>query len=250
MDKMITSQYITLPASSSSRFFKENTNSHYFTKLDQRLNLKDGNWEIAIADLYFPVTWPTISDGWMVIFSSSPVEKTYTLKLKAGRPESVNELILRLNLMLRHKHANHLVKTFYDSFRNQSMIEIKEGVNMRMSDDLSDILGFERKQMLTKGLHQSTRPVDIEGGFHSIFIYSDLVKRRPVGDQQLPLLQIVLAEGKRHKTVHKQFLNRQYQQAAAIESDCVEMQLTRDDGVNIPFATGEVSVTLHLRKIK
>lgn len=250
MESTQTSQYITLPASSSSKYYKDNTNSHYFTKLDQRLNLKDGNWEVAIADLYFPVTWSTIADGWMLVTETEPVEKTHSMKIKAGRPESVNELILRLNLMLKNKRVGHLVRTFYDSFRNQVLIDVKKGVSLKMSDDLCDILGYERESPLTKGVHQSVRPVDIEGGFHSIFIYSDLVKRRAVGDKQLSLLQMVSAEGKRHTMVHIPFVNRQYQRAAGIESETIEIRLTRDDGEDVPFTSGRVSLTLHLRKTK
>ena len=245
---MSSSFYITLPASSSARVFPENTNSHYFTRLNQRLNLKDGSWEVAIADMHYPVTWSTLTDGWMVVTESILRQETYKLELKPGRPQSPNEFILRLNLMLRMKKISRLVRMFYDTFRNQVLIEVKKGATLKMSNGLCDILGFNIETELTEGSYSSVRNVDVEGGFHSIFIYSNLVENRVVGDKQVPLLQIIPVEGDRNQLVHVPFMNRQYQKANAIESDTVEIRLTREDGRDIPFTSGLVSLTLHVRK--
>ena len=69
-----------------------------------------------------------------------------------------------------------------------------------------------------------------------------------MGDKQLALLRIVPTEGNRHETSHEEFLNRQYQKAATIDTDTIEIRLTKEDGTDVPFTSGHVSITLHLKR--
>ncbi len=52
--------------------------------------------------------------------------------------------------------------------------------------------------------------VDMAQGFYSLYVYTDVVEPRVVGDTVVPLLRVVPIEGKHGDVVSKSFDNVQY----------------------------------------
>lgn len=270
--------YISLPANSSANYFPDNTNSHYFTKLEKRLNLKKGEWEIALTDLFYPKSWINIPDGVIRVvrrgegipFSSLThpqkisalassfdelnedltFDKIEDISLSGGGIDSIRELIKKIDQSFEGKELKNSFYFSYDAFSNKSYISIREGIMLFMSDDLYEALGFKSHVSLVTGQHFSPRVCDPDAGFRSIYVYTNLIEKRIVGDVRVPLLRSVPTKGVRNARVHEAFLMRQYLKAANLNTDTVEIRLTSDRGTDIPFASGIVYVNLHARRIK
>ena len=70
---MSTQFYLTLPSNSSMSYFPNNTVANFRVKLAETIDLP-GQWEVALVELYYPHTWPTVTKG---------VQQTFLYKLGA-----------------------------------------------------------------------------------------------------------------------------------------------------------------------
>ena len=71
-----------------------------------------------------------------------------------------------------------------------------------------------------------------------------------MGDAQVPLLRMVLVEGRDAEMVTRIFDPVQYCPLVLRRFQTVEIDIRDDTGVKIPFERGRVVVTLHGRKRK
>ena len=91
--------------------------------------------------------------------------------------------------------------------------------------------------------------VDMARRFDTIYIYTDVVESRIVGESMAPLLRSLPVRGTHGATVSERFTNLHYvpllRRLRTIEMDI------RDDTVRrVPFEYGRVTVTLHFRRRK
>ena len=56
MDQILDEFYVTLPSNSSMKYFPENTQSSYRTKLSPPL-VMHGDWEVALSEVFMPRSW-------------------------------------------------------------------------------------------------------------------------------------------------------------------------------------------------
>ena len=61
-------------------------------------------------------------------------------------------------------------------------------------NDMAYMLGFTPKLVISKTT-TGDRQMDLEYGFHDLFVYCDLIQSQFVGDALVPLLRIVPVEG-------------------------------------------------------
>ena len=102
------SLYITLPSNSSADYFPDNTNSHYFTHLEERLRFEEGEWEVALADLSYQNTWNNITEGRLTVGDILDVGEDdkleitirHEMNLNKGRVDSIPELIFLIQRAL------------------------------------------------------------------------------------------------------------------------------------------------------
>ena len=52
--------YLTLPSNSSSKYFPNNTLTHFVTKLHNDVSLS-GEWEVALVDIMYPQNWYNVN---------------------------------------------------------------------------------------------------------------------------------------------------------------------------------------------
>ena len=117
-------------------------------------------------------------------------------------------------------------------------------------DDLSDILGFERGIALTALESWSVHKPDVHRGMSSMFVYSDVVKERLVGDALVPLLRVVPATGARNDVVHTEFNVVHYLPVNNIATDIIRVRICRDNGETINFTGGKVNINLHFKRVQ
>ena len=90
--------------------------------------------------------------------------------------------------------------------------------------------------------------MDLEYGFHDLFVYRDLIQSKYVGDALVPLLRIVSVEGEVGQRVSKSFLHPQYVPVSRKQFKTIEVNIKRDTVESVPFEFGRVLLTLHFRQ--
>ena len=92
--------------------------------------------------------------------------------------------------------------------------------------------------------------VDMAQGFYALYVYTNVVESRVVGDTVAPLLTAVQLEGKHGDVVSKSFDNVQYIPVLHKEFTTIEIDIRDDAGRRVPFERGRVTETLHFRRRK
>ncbi|CAH3172814.1 unnamed protein product [Porites lobata] len=94
------------------------------------------------------------------------------------------------------------------------------------------MLGFTREQTISKTT-TGDRQVDLEYGFHDLFVYCDLIQSQYVGDALVPLLRIVPVEGEVGQRVSKSFVRPQYLPVSRKQFETIEVNIKRDTGESV-----------------
>ena len=132
-----------------------------------------------------------------------------------------------------------------------SYSDISQKATVRMTPDtvfktgVINMLGFHADGVTSASggyktmERDSTSVIDMAQGFYSLYIYTNVVESRVVGDSVVPLLRIVPIEGKHGEVVSKSFDIVQYIPVSNKEFTTIEIDIR-----------GRVTVTLHFRRRK
>ena len=95
----------------------------------------------------------------------------------------------------------------------------------------------------------ANRPPDINAGQYVLCIYSDIIRSSVLGDSKTPLLAVVSASGEfgKHITVEPVRLDFIPINSARIQR--VNISIKSISGIPVTFERGQVTVTLHLKRI-
>ena len=90
--------------------------------------------------------------------------------------------------------------------------------------------------------------VQMDQGFDTIYVYTDVVESRIVGDSVAPLLRALPVGGSHGETVSDRFTNIHYVPLLYSHFKSIEIDIRDDIGRRVPFEYGRVTVTLHFRR--
>ena len=261
--------YLTLPSNSSLAYFPDNKASHFTTKLPQPQEL-DGEYEVGLAELQFSNSYRNVLKD-KVYFEFESVEeitsggnsgvasRKHCLRVEVpdGLYESNKYFITVLNKLATTRlvefgatKTDPAVKFYYNpATRRASITMFMENTSLQLSPALMDILGISPETVVTGvGKYFGTHSMDLDQNVKSIFVYTDLVQPRPVGDVVVPLLRTLPPVDKEKETMHYMFEKPHYMPLARFQFDTVEILLTSDKGQPISFEHGHSIVTLHFRR--
>ncbi len=135
----------------------------------------------------------------------------------------------------------------YGDTSQRATVDVPQGTKVELSQPLQSMLGMEQCE-LEEGQHTGNKPVDLQGGFYSLYVYCDLLEPRIVGDAQVPLLRIVPIEGTQGQMITKTYENIQYVPVLKKNFRTVELYIMTDTGELVSFNPGKLVVTLHFRR--
>ena len=75
--------------------------------------------------------------------------------------------------------------------------------------DIRQMLWFSPNTVISR-TSTAEWAIDLENGFHDLYVYCDIIQSQYVGDALIPLLRIVPKEGKDGETINKSFICPQY----------------------------------------
>ena len=252
--------------------FPRNTCSSYRVKLAKEIVLGRGKWEVALASMSYPRTWYNLSkDGTDITytpvlkqaadsslkFKGSAFDEKHA-KLPAGHYQHIESLISEINTVVGRSIEDKGIRIRYEKYSQKVTIELKKHASLKLSEELSNILGFAKVLDVSHRGENDTirafvgdRVADINGGYYNIMLYANIIEEQIVGDSLVPLLKSIPMTNKQegdddYLTV--EFDHLQWVPVKLTTFDEILIELRRDDGTLVPFERGVVSATLVLRR--
>ena len=128
-------------------------------------------------------------------------------------------------------------------------LDIPPGCSLHFSEPLSSMLGLGYGRVACNDLTLRGRfPIDLSRGIDSLYVYSDVVQTKLVGDTSVPLLAIVPISGTHGHMSFKEYSTPVYSDLAKNIFSTIEIYIMDSGGRSIPFEFGKVTVLLHFRK--
>ena len=123
------------------------------------------------------------------------------------------------------------------------------GTNIGLTPSTSVVLPHEETP---DGSHtyrkEAEHVVHMDQGFDTIYVYTDVVESRIVGDSSAPLLRALSVSVSQGATVSDRFTNIHCVPVLYSHFHSIEMDIRNDTGRHVPFEYGRVTVTLHFRR--
>ena len=259
--------FVTLPSNSSMDIFPDNKITRFNTQLAKRISLQ-GNWECGLVEIHYPFSFDATSSELWVRYRLKPTPRVViangnTQVQGAETPEDTGESgVIHLNggpykeitSLMGEMKNNQEFSMICDVLINNGRIRIvpkPKVVCMTLSPLLQKIF-----HMPVKDLFGTTEGVDVARLDALIpshmYVYTDIVEPQPVGDTLAPLLRIINV-GKHGKMPGAQisytFIHPHYIPLMKREFNRIEVDIRDDLGENVPFASGQLNVKLHFRKV-
>ncbi|KAI8488092.1 hypothetical protein Bbelb_342100 [Branchiostoma belcheri] len=260
---MANSFYVTLPSDGSMDIFPENTVTNYRTKLAHPIELS-GEWEVGLVEIQYPHSWRNVREGENTLLSYVVDEKVQgsnreydIVKIPIGYYENIQHLLKTLNEAASVRYPD--VFTQRDMFAYNGitkrvtivlppMVTNATTTKTYLVGPLAEKLGWGSKDVIYGSWVQAPRSPDPNLGFHSLYVYGDIVQHRLVGGVKVPLLRIIKIEGHDGDIVDHPIMTPHYIPLARKRFETMEIDIRNDLGAAVPFEQGRLIVTLHFRQ--
>ena len=263
--------HITLPSNSSMTYFPENTLTNYKTRLHLPLDLGyAGSWEVGISEMVFPRNWKNVKPGRVLpdpikkgiepIYPPHPGDYAITVFpernapdcrifwLEPGHYTKVSDVARVFT-----KYVTPYGRIGWDKTQGHIKVTLHKNQFWILTEKLATLWGVDT-EMWTPDKEEVTfegkRIADTFPDIASLYVYCDLITHQLVGDARVPLLRIVPVTGKNGENVTVTFDNIQYRPVRGGTIQTIEVDIRDGTGDPIPFHTGQVVVTLHLRRAR
>ena len=145
------------------------------------------------------------------------------------------------------KEAQSKIKFSYVASKRKVKINVSKGRYILITGDIATTLGFEQDTVIEK---ETISPYvsDVNGGFSSMYVYTDIVDAQFVGDVKVPLLRIVNAQENYGDNVNASFRYMQYVPIKVKSFETLEINIKYDKNENVSFGFGKSIVTLHCKQ--
>ncbi len=250
---------ITLPSNSSEGVYPDNTISRFLTYLPQEIPL-DSEYEVALTEIQYTNSFYNLPEDCKIEiryteFSGENLASYGAFRkilIRKGYYRDMDQLVRVCKNELSRKSPNAVKREldldYQDVTRKIKLTIPNNTINFKIlfPDLLQAIFGF--------GSHAHTRTqvsersADLSACVHSMYIYSNIVEPRIVGDAMVPLLRVLAVHGTHNEYVVDNFYHLQYTPVRLRNFRTIEIDLRNNLGKPMPFHSGEAVLTLHFRK--
>lgn len=262
--------YITISNKDLDETFPNET-SNWQSKLPYKIHTN--NYEVGIAQISYPFSWYNIFDDQEVTIVYYEDNKSFRNVFTINKGfYSIQNLIDLINYMLKkisdEKKLSEQSLLYLENYGGIEKLQIdfspqsNKLIGIEFSDLLNNILGIDRAglsrfiiKVLSGGsslTYVCPHTYDITVGYHSIFVYTDIIEPIIVGDKQVPLLKIIEfpSDVSYNQQITCRYRNIEYRKVNRSEIKTIEIQFADDAGENIRFnKNSEIIIVLHFKEI-
>ena len=200
-----------LHLNSSLDKFPNNTLTEYRVCLPQTISLT-GDWEVALTEIHYPHSWNNVQENFKNRFylrNQEFSEVWEALIIPPGHYSSVVDVITKINEVISaNDRFKDEMQLSLDTLNRKVTVHLRNKTEVYFSD-IGQTLGFSPNTDISI-TSTAERAVDLEHGFHHLYVYCDIIQSQNVGDALVPVLRIVPAEGKDGERISKSFIRPQY----------------------------------------
>lgn len=258
-----SSFYVQLPSNASMDLYPSNKLCCYKTQLPRTLNF-DGKYEVGLVEIQYPNTWKTfrhdhsyeIRMQYMPNFGNEnftwdAVERA-RCEIPKAQYETFSELIETVERAINKEAASHgwgrrIISIFDMKVERKLAFVIAQDFHIRFSEEFRSMVGGLDEYVYHTGRIETKQRYDLQNGFHSLYVYSDICEPQFVGDVMAPLLRTVALRGKRGEYISKIFDVPHYIPVALNGINSIEINIKDDTGEDVSFLDGKVVCKLHFR---
>ena len=260
--------YVTLTSNDGGAYYATNTLTHFRNKLPETIHLQEGQWEVGLVECILPFNSYHISDddgemkGTKYIYKEGIIsaQEHKKFSMAPGRYRSALRFVQILGETLAEFKLGAGFPVTFDQRTRKAKLEVPAVTSLLITRRMMAILDFDEKAetvekqldgrfKLNTGVYKSQGTVDLLGGLHTLWIYSDIVEHRIVAERKLPLLRIVTTEDKIAVDYkHLTFEDAHYFPVRQTLFESIEIDIRDSQGFPVPFEAGEAVVTLHFRQ--
>ena len=266
--------YVTLPCNASSAVYPGNRISAYTTRIAKAIELK-GQWEVGLAEIEYPRSWYNFNDedGYFNLHTapgpannaaptdSRPFKKDLSgffvsrkLQISGGYYADIRAIIRSINRVLAPSAVLD-----HDELKNKVFLVARPNISVSFQGKLATILGMipddnlgrsnyhEAADFTTSITTYAPHQSDINGGFYTLYVYTDIIQYQLVGDSYVPLLRCVHISGKSNDAVIASYDSPHYVSINKDHITSITIELKDDQNREIPFSYGKVIVKLHFK---
>ena len=233
--------YVYLP--SNTEFLHSNRSYKYVTKLAREISLT-GRWQVCLKEIHYPKSWATLTP-YECSFVVMRGDTWREVNIDSGYYISERTLVENIHKAIKE---SDITIGFSPSSRRME-ISIPPGCSIHFSEPLSSMLGIGNGNVTcTSEMSRGLAPINMSQGIDVIYVYTDIVQTKLVGDTSLPLFTLVPVEGEYGKMVFREYAAPIYTNLSKNIFSTIEIYLMDSGGRNIPFEFGKVTVLLHFKK--
>ena len=213
--------FVTLPSNSSEGVYPDNTISKFQTYLPQEISL-DNEHEVALTEIQYTNSFYNLPEDVdiRVKFRQFVAEDiatrnvTRNVTIKKGYYRDINQLMSVCETWIKRHSPTDIKNDFEFDYleisRKIKIIILNNTKNFRIGFPklLQAIFGFESHTYSRTQVAE--RVADINACVHSMFIYSNIVQPRIVGDAMVPLVRVLAVHGTHNEYVVDNFYHLQY----------------------------------------
>lgn len=248
--------YTVFPSNASTDVFPSNKQHSFRIKIPSSLPFFKGDWVVGLTEIQFPALWQNLIHGYIIVKYQNG-DNPLKCELHDGTYTTIEELLTEIKYALQSAQLQDDIVMKFDQIRNRVILQVKDrapGFGIGFSQNLLNMLGFTKteNEFYSAGTYVE-KAADITEGFSALYIYSDIVQNRIVGDTMASLVRVVPIEQKR--LINSSgvnwvwFQHIQYIPVNKTYTDTVEINIRRDNGDIVPFESGKVVLTLHFKKV-
>ena len=164
-----------------------------------------------------------------------------------GYYPTIREFVAAVNKTLK-TDTNGDAWLTHNQITRKMTVHVENKAKLVFTGLLASMIGFDKKEVLITKNTEAALSVDLEAGFHAMYLYTDIVEPQLVGDNKVSLLKVIRSAGQFGEDVSVSFPNLQYVPVNVKSFETVEIDIKDDTQEKVPFEIGKVVVTLHLRR--
>ena len=107
-------------------------------------------------------------------------------------------------------------------------VHVKNKAKFSLSDRFASMVGFDEKELEIAKNTEARLPVDLEAGFHAMYLYTDIFEPQLVGDSNVSLLKVVKCSGEFGENVNVSFPHLQYVPVSVKSFEIIEIDIKDD----------------------
>ena len=258
---MTTDFYMTLPSNASMKTHINNTLTHCITDLPQRIDLT-GEWDCGLTEMQYPHTWYNVTenDVCLLLNTIGASDTSRRTKLSCGYYDDPLTLLYHVNKGLYSlRTAETRAQMSYSSVTQKMTLHMTANTlfTIPYHSATASMLGFRgpvasdpeavtSPPVIDTDPSDSSYPFHVEAddvgnltqGFDTLYVYTDIVESRIVGDTLAPLLRALPISRRHGDRVSARFTNVHYVPLLCSNFNSIEVDIRDDMGRRVPFDAG------------